>query len=181
MKTYHHGLNIYQIYDILSKEECDAIIDKTEQLGYQSAKINNGGIWIESKMRNNESTMFFDKELAASLFDKIKHLLPAKKGDMILDSIDDRFRAYRYNVGEKFDWHMDGATKKENGDRSYFTFIIYLNDGYVGGETGFDFKSIKGTVGGALLFAHKILHCGCLVSEGVKYALRTDVMYTKEV
>jgi hypothetical protein len=29
----------------------------------------------------------------------------------------------------------------------------------------------------ALLFQHEVLHEGCAVESGVKYVLRTDVMY----
>ena len=34
-------------------------------------------------------------------------------------------------------------------------------------------------VGMALLFQHRLLHEGCVVHRGVKYALRSDIMYRR--
>ena len=59
------------------------------------------------------------------------------------------------------------------------TFIVYLNDGFQGGDTAFldDDVVAHPKPGRALLFQHQILHEGCQVLAGVKYVLRTDVMY----
>ena len=48
--------------------------------------------------------------------------------------LNERLRLYRYDVGQQFDWHMDGYYERDNGDRSFFTFMVYLNDGFEGGE-----------------------------------------------
>lgn len=69
---------------------------------------------------------------------------------------------------------------------SLLTFMIYLNEGYEGGETQFDDAaksppgesvSVAGKVGMALVFEHELLHEGAEVTAGVKYVLRSDVMY----
>jgi hypothetical protein len=60
---------------------------------------------------------------------------------------------------------------------SLLTFMIYLNEGYAGGETRFDDAKVAGRTGMALVFHHGLVHEGAEVTEGKKYALRSDVMY----
>ena len=55
--------------------------------------------------------------------------------------------------------------------------MIYLNDDFEGGETSFDTISIKGEKGMMLIFLHSLSHEGKEVTKGIKYVLRTDIMY----
>jgi hypothetical protein len=57
--------------------------------------------------------------------------------------------------------------------------MVYLNDGFGGGATKFlDYEiDVVPKAGMALLFQHRILHEGAIVTSGVKYVLRSDVMY----
>lgn len=59
------------------------------------------------------------------------------------------------------------------------TFMIYLNDDFTGGQTAFyEFDvDVAPRLGMALVFQHRLLHEGCTVRSGVKYVLRSDVMY----
>ena len=68
------------------------------------------------------------------------------------------------------------------GDRwSRLTFLVYLNDDFTGGETVFYYGKEKLRVapktGAALVFVHKQLHEGAVLETGVKYVMRSDVMY----
>ena len=79
-----------------------------------------------------------------------------------------------------------------NGDRSKLTLLIYLNDGYTGGDTIFstdDFvdgvatvhsKRITPRTGLTLVFRHELKHEGEELVDGRKYVLRTDVLYEAE-
>jgi hypothetical protein len=103
--------------------------------------------------------------------------------------LNERFRYYRYGPGQKFDWHFDGPFTRENGDSSKLTFMVYLSDGFLGGETAFNLKRHGGVrdddpvlevipvAGTALVFRHDVLHTGAMVLQGTKYVLRTDVMF----
>jgi hypothetical protein len=62
-------------------------------------------------------------------------------------------------------------------ERSFITVIVYLNDESVGGETLFADVSVKPEIGTALLFPHEVMHQGSQILSGVKWVLRTDVMY----
>merc|ERR1712170_143393 len=72
-----------------------------------------------------------------------------------------------------------------NGERSFITFIVFLNEGFEGGATTFYNAGIKDPVpcipetGKALIFQHDILHEGSELLKGQKYAFRTDVMYAQ--
>ncbi|MEN3327084.1 MAG: hypothetical protein V7638_1891 [Acidobacteriota bacterium] len=58
--------------------------------------------------------------------------------------------------------------------------MVYLNEEFEGGETIFLVEPeviIKPRAGSALLFQHPIIHEGSEVRAGVKYVVRTDLMY----
>src|SRR6185369_7473946 len=52
-------------------------------------------------------------------------------------AFNERLRLYRYDIGQQFDWHRDGYFQRPNGERSFFTFMVYLNDDFDGGATSF--------------------------------------------
>merc|ERR1712032_1746467 len=69
------------------------------------------------------------------------------------------------------------------GERSYFTVLLYLNDEYRGGTT--EFVTLNGgrvplipQTGMVLVFEHDMPHEGLELLEGTKYVMRTDVMYS---
>ena len=55
--------------------------------------------------------------------------------------------------------------------------MVYLNEGFEGGETVFEGVSITPTLGMAPVFEHKLRHEGAAVTSGRKYVLRSDVMF----
>ena len=76
----------------------------------------------------------------------------------------------------------------DGGRHSWLTFLIYLTDDFEGGETEFAPQHRRGGVsvaprrGSVLCFPHGYhplspLHRGAIVSRGVKYVARTDVLY----
>ena len=88
-------------------------------------------------------------------------------------------------------YHYD-SSPKDARQSSLFTFLIYLNDDFRGGETTFFIPSVKeGTInaypvkpimGSVAVFPHgeahdALLHEGTGVVEGAKYVIRTDVEY----
>jgi len=114
--------------------------------------------------------------------------------------VNPRLRFLKYTTGDYFVPHGDGSyrvddpTSPQYGDQSYVTLMLYLNDGetgsniqFTGGQTRvwsgnnemddkyYDLAPTKGSI---LLFQHDTLHEGRLVQSGVKYAMRSDIMYT---
>ena len=190
--TFLHP-EICVLEDFLTAAECVALIDKSEAGSYEAATVTtHSGPIIAKGVRNNDRFMVDDVEETDRLWARLKEFFPGTYRDRYeAIGLNERLRFYRYGPGQVFRWHRDGAFIRDNGDESIFTFLVYLNDACQGGETMFRGLplgyvnneqapreiSVKPKTGTALLFAHPMDHTGAMVTEGVKYVLRSDVMY----
>lgn len=173
---------IWTIDGVLSAEECAATIARMEEVGYESATVNTeDGPQVLSDTRNNSRATIHDPALAADLFERVRDKIPARIFDWEAVGLNERFRGYRYHPGQYFAPHFDGSFTRNHLERSYVTFMVYLNEGFGGGETGFprQDRKILPRAGQALCFQHYQLHEGCPLTSGVKYVLRSDVMYRR--
>ncbi len=172
---------IFLIHDLLSSEECEHYRQISEELGFADAPITTGaGFVVEKSIRNNTRVMIDDHALAAQLWDRAADHVPSQWGYRRAVGLNERFRFYRYEPGQRFARHADGAFDRNDSERSEFSFLIYLNDGFTGGETVFRRPSIRvqPSAGMALVFVHHLLHEGAEVETGTKYVMRSDVMYS---
>ena len=173
--------DIFTLNDFLSPEECQAYIEQAETIGFSEAPINTlGGPVVRSDVRNNSRVMLDTPDDALALWERLEVFVPKKVGDWEATGLNERLRFYRYDIGQQFDWHFDGCFQRNAHEQSLLTFMVYLNDGFEGGETSFDEDEIIPVQGTALCFVHQILHKGQPVRSGRKYALRTDVMYQRK-
>jgi predicted 2-oxoglutarate/Fe(II)-dependent dioxygenase YbiX len=173
-------MQIWTVGDVLSPSECDALIQRIEALGPAPAPITTArGFVMAPSVRNNDRVMFDDVALAAKLFERIRPTLPRELEGRAPVSANERMRCYRYRAGQRFRPHFDGAFRRDVHEESALTLMVYLNEGFAGGETAFldHERIIVPRRGMALLFEHLVLHEGCEVKRGVKYALRSDVMF----
>lgn len=167
---------------VLSPAECARLVERIEGAHPTLAPITTArGPKFEADIRNNTRVMFDDPELAATLFRRIRPHCPSRMKGMEICGANERLRCYKYEPGQWFKPHYDGAFFRSNVERSLYTFMIYLNEGFEGGQTallelGVD---IQPKTGRALLFQHHVLHEGCEVLRGVKYAVRSDIMYRR--
>lgn len=176
MKAFHLIENrIITIDNFFTAKECKEYIGLSEKLGYEAAKLDTGK--VVSEIRNNERVFYKNQELADLIFERGKELFVPMIGNSEVVGINELFRFYKYEKGHKFKGHQDGNFIRNASEASYFTFMIYLNDGYEGGETTFLKHRIVPKEGMALIFLHKLYHEGSEVLEGRKYVLRSDVMY----
>jgi len=91
------------------------------------------------------------------------------------------FRIYKYSSGQRFKMHRDGSYIRNENEKSFYTFLIYLNDDFEGGETEFEnLFTVAPKKGSALVFYHPLRHEGKTLISGLKYVLRTDIMYSKK-
>lgn len=141
-----------------------------------------GGRQMMSKgVRNNDRLMIFDNDLAENLFQKAVKFLPQTHEDYSVLDFNEMFRIYKYSSGQRFKMHRDGSYIRNENEKSFYTFLIYLNDDFEGGETEFEnLFTVAPKKGSALVFYHPLRHEGKTLISGLKYVLRTDVMYSKK-
>ena len=169
---------IYVVPEILSREECDEYIVWSERIGFGNAPVSEvGGDIVRPEIRNNARVMIDDEKTAAFLWHRIKAEVPAFLNGRQVRGVNERLRFYRYDPGQQFAPHVDGSFLRSSGEQSLLTLMVYLNEGFEGGETIFNEAKIKPQTGMALIFQHALLHEGAAVINGRKYVLRSDVIY----
>lgn len=171
---------IFTVSEFFTPAECDAHIKLAEGNGFDEAPINTPfGPELRKDVRNNTRVIVDDISRAQELWSRIQDYIPHAFAGWQACGVNERFRYYRYEVGQQFDWHYDGYFERRTGERSQFTFMVYLNEGFTGGATTIEKLDIVPRQGMALFFTHRLLHKGQPVESGVKYVLRTDVMYRR--
>ncbi|KAG0346163.1 hypothetical protein BG004_002285 [Podila humilis] len=197
----HFNPCAFTVQDILTPQECQALIDRAESTngGFQVALVNTGpsgrGIHLPG-YRDGQRNILDDTEFASKIWDRIKSYVPPTFGHLSVVGLNERMRFLKYSPGDKFEAHMDGEYRRQDGsgDRTKLTIQLYLNEACTGGATSFldekAFYSPKGAdldgaaklavhpkVGQLLVFQHDLLHEGSPVLGGVKYVIRSDILY----
>lgn len=172
---------VFLVHDFLSPEECAAHVARAEAAGFVQAALGGAGE-VYREIRDNARVILDDAELSAALYERARPHLVAEWMMRRVVGFSGRWRYYRYEPGQRFAWHGDGCHAEPDGRQSQFTFLVYLNDVAGGGSTNFrldgEVLRVPALGGTALAFMHKHLHEGGEVTQGVKYVLRTDVMYS---
>ncbi|EPE06337.1 prolyl 4-hydroxylase [Ophiostoma piceae UAMH 11346] len=199
--------------NVLSPDECKAIIAAGESVGFlPDAPVREDG---DVSILAHNFYWVTDTAFHDMLWARISPHVPASIDGRIARGINRRFRVYRYVPGAEYRCHIDGAwppsgiVADQNGDRKYvydaspedkkqsslFTFLVYLNDEFEGGETTFFLPGavegilnaypVRPVIGSVAIFPHgethgALLHEGTGVREGAKYVIRTDVEYDIE-
>ena len=182
------GNEIFTLDNILSPKECAEYITLTENIGYTDAPINTiRGFEIRPDIRNNQRVILDDQERAFDLWQRVSSYIPSIIGKWQAIGLNERFRFYRYDPGQRFALHHDGSYRRPNGDESLLTFMIYLNEGFEGGDTLFHLSlryyedlpniAVIPATGMVLCFVHDLVHEGAPIIQGRKYVLRSDIMY----
>ncbi|WP_375505236.1 prolyl hydroxylase family protein [uncultured Nostoc sp.] len=182
------GNEIFTLDNILSPKECAKYITLTENIGYTDATINTiRGFEIRPDIRNNQRVILDDQERAFDLWQRVSGYIPSTIGKWQAVGLNERFRFYRYDPGQRFALHHDGSYRRPNGEESLLTFMIYLNEGFEGGDTLFHLSrryygdlsniAVVPVTGMVLCFVHDLVHEGAPIIQGRKYVLRSDIMY----
>lgn len=182
------------LHNVFTKEECEAIIDLAERQGFTDALLRGPSgkpgdsslSGAENKsVRNNQRVPFESQELAALLFARVQPFVPQSWDGKIPYSLNDAIRVVKYAPGTYYKHHLDGYQRKDENTRSYFSFLLYLNDGYEGGKTEFydmddpnNIVSLSARQGSVAIFEHQIWHGGGTLIKGTKYAIKSEVMYS---
>ncbi|XP_060601017.1 uncharacterized protein LOC132754407 [Ruditapes philippinarum] len=183
------GKLAFVLRNVLTEKECKDYIKKTEKMGYTDALVNIGGgrQQMMKDVRNNTRCIWDSFEEADKIWQRIKQFIPDKWRNREVMGLNERLRFLKYNPGEYFAPHMDGMYMRENGERSFVTIQLYLNQGFKGGSTTFmsfaetERMEVVPETGMVLVFQHDIMHEGSALLEGRKYSMRTDVMYSANI
>lgn len=179
------------VHDFLSPDECDALVADAEVLGFTSASPD-----YPPSYRDNDRLVVDEPDLAHALFTRLTNCIAQSRGLQALVSsagtpagVNERVRFCRYRPGTQFGAHQDGVRYGDGCD-SRLTFMVYLNEtSFTGGDTVF-FASradamagerptarLRPRKGSLILFDHALWHAGASVHDGVKYVVRSDLMY----
>ncbi|MDC3979984.1 2OG-Fe(II) oxygenase [Polyangium jinanense] len=190
---------VYLLHGVMSPKECKRLITTAEAIGFTHAglAIGNDTYRVNLAARNNLRVVLDAERLAEGLWARIRGHVDTEHEASPLVGLNDRFRVYRYEVGQRFSPHLDVRTAVPRGE-TRASLMIYLNEGFEGGSTRFfeekDKKSRRGegrgrkfnnrvrfavrpAPGSVVVFDHLLLHEGAEVTAGVKYAVRSDLIY----
>lgn len=177
MTIVRHSERVFSVPDIVTPAECVELIALAEQSGFDAASVRTeAGQQAMPRVRNNERTVVDDSSWPALLWRRLQGVeLPAVDEQRAV-ALPRSLRFYKYRPGQRFKMHKDGPWR-EDGLVSQLTLLVYLNEGFAGGCTDFRTFTVQPEAGSALLFLHDTWHEGAAVTEGVKYVLRSDVLY----
>ena len=199
--------------NVLSPAECKSIIAAGETVTFlPDAPLREGGEGGDASILAHNFYWVVDPPFHDALWARVAPLLPRSVGGRPARGLNRRFRVYRYVPGAEYRAHIDGAWPPSgilpDGDTyvydasppgrkqsSLFTFLIYLNDEFEGGETTFFLPAaregtlnaypVRPVMGAVAVFPHgdprlAVLHEGTGVRKGAKYVIRTEVEYDVE-
>ncbi len=175
--------NLTLIPNFLTPEQCETLTEHIDR-GELETLTNRKRLIVENKSWANQLW----ESMNASLLSSIYATAMDEFGDKWeCCGFNDRFRLIKYNPGDSFALHEDGVYHCSWNERSFATFMIYLNDVTEenGGATCFskchlfdhDFKIQPRQGLCVIFFVDNLLHCGEELKDGHKYLFRTDIMY----
>ncbi|KAF5021101.1 hypothetical protein F66182_6860 [Fusarium sp. NRRL 66182] len=194
--------------NVLYPEECKAIIAAGEYVKFlPDAPLREDG---DISILAHNFYWVIDQTFHDTLWSRIAPFVPVSVNGRLARGINRRFRVYRYVPGAEYRAHIDGAwppsglkqddtyiyddSPADRKQSSLFTFLIYLNDEFEGGETTYFMPAaregilnaypVRPVMGGAAIFPHgdinAVLHEGTGVRQGAKYVIRTEIEYDVE-
>lgn len=180
------------MYGALSGRECAELLARVNAKGFTPALVNTGlgKQVLKPKTRDGFRVIVDSQPLAAWLLEVLRPHLPQELEDgSQLVELNERCRFLCYTPGQAFEAHCDASFPRPSGhqragDRSRVTVQLYLHDvpEAHGGATTFDPArphaiGHQPAAGSVLLFSQDLRHEGSLLRQGLKYTLRTEVMY----
>jgi len=212
----------FLVHNLASPQECKQYITLGEEMDFGRSPLHNTALGSTSaiysddaRLIRNSDRVLFDvpDQIGSVLNRRILPFLPktielngntwhvqVPGGGKAKGPINKRWRFNRYSQGQYFKPHVDACYCYDENEVTLLTFILYLNEGFEGGETiffpgnrkfgwsrpipGIEYKIIPKT-GTALIFFqvgdlnHR--HEGAIHRSPnmYKYILRSDIAYFK--
>jgi len=196
------GLELFTIDGVLTERECETVWRAAESAGFEFTS-SRGPAFGEAD-RSCGRIAFDDPELARALWERcglceaaspvLASPRPQRRGHSNKPSpplgLHANIRFYRYSEGDLFGPHVDQSVRVGADARTLYTLLVYLgcDAGLQGGETVFyDVSgrkvvcSVTPRAGRALVHRHGdecLVHEGRPILSGVKYVLRSDIVFS---
>ena len=180
-----HATHLFTVPEFLSEIECEAFILCAEARGLEhqgSGGPAKGEAFRDNDRLSDHSVGLVDMLWQAGLREHFHDVVVGRK---VAVGLNPNIRLYRYGPGQRFGPHYDESVDMDGGSATEFTLLVYLTGGLTGGETVFyDRRNVVAEVapvaGMALFHIHGarcLLHEAKSVLKGVKYVLRSDVVF----
>jgi len=227
--SYLCDSKIFTVCHGLSKKECAFWINRAEQRGFNDSSPSGGGHGRTGRedARTSQFVVFQNEaKFANQLYNAVKRYLPADLTHLSSTGyitstenaqkwkhvgVNPYVRVYKYEVGQKFPEHVDYKMCRKvyrNGEQyqqmTFMSLIVYLNDDFSGGHTGFwtqhdvigkkeHCRFLRGVehkphdvviqpeLGKIAIMDQNILHEGLAPTKGVKYIIRTDIIHERHI
>jgi hypothetical protein len=175
--------------DVLTHRECQGVIEAAEASGFERAGFytdpTTGAPVVVESIRKSLRCMIDSRPFADALWARIRHAVPARlPNGLCARRLNERMRILKYVPGDEFKMHRDGCYGAPDGSEiGQLTVLVYLNEGYTGAHTTYypapdaPGIAVHPTAGAVVLQEPALLHAVPPLETGVKYALRTEVMY----
>jgi len=152
--------NSFILQNVLSPETCRLIIGAGETVGFTPDQAVSGSATELVSVLAHNFYWMADEAFNTALFERVRPFLPPTVAGRPLRTLNRRYRCYRYVPGSVYRPHVDGAWPPSGIDpatgayvydatagqatREYsrFTFLVYLNDEFEGGETTYFVPSV---------------------------------------
>lgn len=227
-KTQLYNDQIFTVDNVFNNNKCYNLILRANSKGWNNSSPSGGGHGRTGREdpRTCKFCVLHDTTLSNQIWDKVSSLLPpdltflgqnpyfhsiSKGAEWTPKFVYDKMRIYKYEPGDCFPEHIDYKVKRniirdnvEYVQQSFLTLLIYLNEDFEGGITGYwpDHNGIhcrflraeekQGTkkehqveiipkTGMMVVQDQNILHEGLPPTKGIKYILRTDIIHERPV
>ena len=153
LKDVHtiNNMLICELDNVLTEEQCDEIIESSSLYKFQDMGVK----YDATKERNNSRLLVLDSDVAKYLSDRIEetlstvirdHSIPlvplgfdVLRGNWEFSGLNEALRINKYSAERRefFACHKDAQYCPSGDERSILSLVLYLNEGFKGGETCF--------------------------------------------
>jgi 2OG-Fe(II) oxygenase superfamily len=157
--------------ELLKPDECGQLLNLSHENGYRDALMKLQG-------RHNSESFLCLPDIARRIEFRLNSEIRRENVvGLYASELSSTLRFYLYGKGDHVTPHCDGSEHVKDGRWSVFTLVIYLNDGFTGGATGFPEVGVElcAPAGQGVLFDQSLLHEGKQVLTGEKCIVVTRV------
>ena len=142
LETPIPDVEVYLVKRLFSDFECEELIHAAESYGF-------GVTNYQKDYRGNLRLKTKDAALSQSVWERLKSIVPKTviEGDIEYEAVglNETWRLAKYLPGDDFKSHIDAFYEDDSrgygqGRKSMYTVNIYMNEGYLGGCTSFEFN-----------------------------------------